>query len=313
MNYNIGILGAGALGTLYAHELGSASSNSCFFIADRERTLRLRSSGLRVNGQVLSCEVPLPDEKRETDLLIVALKYHHLVDALPLADRFVGPDTTIISVMNGVDSEDIIAGRFGRKHLLHCVALGMDAVREGREVHYSTPGKIVAGRAGSDAAAIENDQDIGKLKEICDAASFPLEIREDILKALWWKFMINIGVNQVSAITGTSYSFFQDRSSDAHALMNAAMQEVIQAAQLKNIDLSDKDITAWYSVLDRLGGKGKTSMLQDMEAGRKTEVEMFAGILLGFGKELGLELPVNRILFQLIRSREAAAGISPQP
>jgi 2-dehydropantoate 2-reductase len=211
--------------------------------------------------------------------------------------------------MNGVDSEEIIARRFGRKHLIHCVALGMDAVRKGSEVNYTTPGEIVAGRAGSESGSIKDDPDLCKLKAVCDAASFQLEIRDDILKALWWKFMINIGVNQVSAITGTSYGFFQDRGSHAHALMNAAMQEVIQVAQMKNIDLSDKDITAWYSVLDRLGAEGKTSMLQDMEAGRKTEVEMFAGILLNFGEELGLELPVNRILFQVIRSREAAAGI----
>ncbi len=309
MNFTIGILGAGALGSLYAHELGSAPSNSCFFIADKERSFRLRASNLSVNGRALSCDILLPEEKRKADLLIIALKYHHLGTALPLADSFVGPDTTIISVMNGVDSEEIIAARFGKEHLLHCLALGMDAVREGSKVTYTTPGKIVAGRAGADETAIEKDPDIARLKAICGAASFPLEIRRDILKALWWKFMINIGVNQVSAISGTSYRYFQDRNSHAHALMNEAMKELIQVAQMKHIDLSEKDITAWYSVLDTLGPEGKTSMLQDMEAGRKTEVEMFAGILLDFGRELGLELPVNRTLFQLIRSREAAAGI----
>lgn len=309
MAYSIAILGAGALGALYANELGSSPEVSCFFIAGGERAARLRSSGITVNGRRIRAEVRGPEEAVEADLLLVALKYHNLPEALPLADPFAGEHTTILSVMNGVDSEEIIARRFGSARLLYTVALGMDAVREGSEVRYTTSGKLVTGKPGARGAEAENDPDIIKIRTICGLAGMPLEISGDILKAMWWKFMINIGVNQVSAITGAPYRFFQDRNSDAHALMLSAMREVILVARAKGIDLSEADIEAWHTVLDRLGPDGKTSMLQDVEAGRKTEVEMFAGILLEYGREVGLELPVNRMLLQLIRSREAAAGL----
>ncbi|ADK79633.1 ketopantoate reductase family protein [Sediminispirochaeta smaragdinae] len=304
----IAILGAGALGSLYAYELSKVPSNSCFFIADGDRAKRLKKALPTVNGARLRAEVREPNEGSPADLLIVSLKYHHLQEALASALPFVGEQTTIISVMNGVDSEEIIAARFGQDHVVHCVALGMDALRENGKVHYTTCGRLVIGRPEKGRTDVQEDRDIGKIETVCRGSGIGLEVSDDILKSLWWKFMINIGVNQISAITGASYRFFQDRKSPAHALMNDTMKEVVLVAQKKGIGLDETDIAAWYTVLDSLGPDNKTSMLQDVEAGRKTEVEMFAGILLKLGKEVGLDLPINSFILKTILSIEGVAG-----
>ena len=86
------------------------------------------------------------------------------------------------------------------------------------------------------------------------------------------------------------------------------MAEVITLAQASGVALNSGDITAWYRVLQGMAPAGKTSMLQDLEAGRKTEVEMFAGKVVALGEKLGLATPVNQTLYQIIQVLEARSA-----
>lgn len=115
--------------------------------------------------------------------------------------------------------------------------------------------------------------------------------------------MINVGVNQVSAVMGLTYGAIR-ASTEAKNMMDAAMREVISTAQALYIDLSEHDLVEWYSVLDTLGSSRKTLMLQDVEAGRKTEVEMLAGIVINLGKVHNIPTPVNQQLFDELKRIE---------
>lgn len=307
MSDTIAILGAGALGFLYARELHAPGKRDCFFIAQGERAEGLRQRRTRVNGVPLELPVKEPKGTGEhpvADLLIVALKHHHLEEALPLARPFLHSHTIIISVMNGITSEDIISRTLSQGRVVHCVALGMDAVRSEEAVRYTTPGKLILGKPGITGGAKGEDPDLIRLREIFVGTEVPLLFSDDIIRDQWWKFMINVGVNQVSAVTGGVYRFFQKRGSHTRALMDQAMGEVLQVAEKLGIELGQQDMDRWYTVLDTLGPENKTSMLQDMEAHRKTEVEMFAGTLIDLGERHGLDLPVNRTILGIIRARE---------
>jgi 2-dehydropantoate 2-reductase len=89
--------------------------------------------------------------------------------------------------------------------------------------------------------------------------------------------------------------------------MEALMREVIALAGPSGVNLGEQDITDWYQVLKTLSPDGKTSMLQDVEAGRKTEVEIFGGTVVALGQRHDVPTPVNRTLFQIIRVLEGAA------
>jgi 2-dehydropantoate 2-reductase len=138
------------------------------------------------------------------------------------------------------------------------------------------------------------------VQEAFTRAGLPHETPEDMPRALWWKFMINVGMNQASAVMGASYGVFRS-SEDARALMRSLMEEVITLAKAKEVRLAAKDIEDWLAILPDLAPEGKTSMLQDMEAGRPTEVEMFAGKVMALGRELGIATPVNEALRHIIR------------
>jgi len=91
--------------------------------------------------------------------------------------------------------------------------------------------------------------------------------------------------------------------------MEAAMREAIMIADREGVALSESDIDAWEVVLAGLNPEGKTSMLQDVEAGRKTEVEMFAGKVIELGRRHEVPIPVNKKLFEMIGEIEAGEAI----
>jgi 2-dehydropantoate 2-reductase len=120
-----------------------------------------------------------------------------------------------------------------------------------------------------------------------------------MIRMLWWKFMVNVGMNQASAVMRAPYGVIQS-SPHARELMEALMREVVVLAKAGGINLVEKDIDDWYGFLKTLSPRGKTSMLQDIEAGRKTEIEIFAGKVVELGKTHGIPTPVNETLLRII-------------
>lgn len=301
------ILGAGALGAAYAGLLYEMDENIVAFIAAGERGKRLRDQGVIVNGKPYPVAVCSPEEiANPADLVIVAVKHHHLDQAIGELKRAVGDGTTLISVMNGIDSEERIGSVYGMEKVLYAVNVGIDALRDGNRVTYKNQGRLLFGEARNPVRT----ERVRRMKEFFDGAGIACEVPEDMIRTLWWKFMINVGINQASAVLGGSYRLFQT-SPEARDLMASAMEEVIRLAAEAGVHLTDEDVRNWYTVLDSLNPSGKTSMLQDVEAGRKTEVEMFAGKVIELGRRYGVPTPVNERLFGEIRRIED--GLKREP
>ena len=298
---SVSILGAGAMGAAYAAMFSDAGDFSVSFVARGARYQRLSQNALMVNGKRYTVAVEHPDRvAQSSDLIIVALKHHHLADALPDLKHLVDDHTIILSVMNGLESEEIIGARYGMEKMVYAIAVAIDAVHEDDRYTYGDPGKIIFGlpSAGKAYGRLE------RLQEALNRAAIPNEISGDIQRDLWWKFMINVGINQASAVLGAPYRVFQT-SPDAMALMKLLMAEVVNLAQPAGIDLTGKDIEAWCRILSGLSPQGKTSMLQDMEAGRKTEVEIFAGKVVSLGAQYQVPTPVNSAVLHIIKALES--------
>ena len=297
---NIAILGAGALGAAYASLFLDAGNFSVSFIAKGDRYIRLQEQPIIVNGKSYGVPIVHPSEITFTaDLIIVALKQHHLVEGISDLTNFIGEQTVIISVLNGLDSENLIGAKFGMGKMLYCVAVGIDAVRDEGEVTYSTVGKLIFGEAHNQKLS----ERVLMVQLAFDQAGIAYETPVNMLHTMWWKFMVNVGVNQASAVMRAPYGVFQT-SPDAQALMVTLMREVIVLSQHAGIDLGETAVADWFKVLHTLSPDGKTSMLQDIEAGRKTEVDIFAGKVVELGEEFGVPTPINQTMLQIIRVLE---------
>jgi 2-dehydropantoate 2-reductase len=296
----VAILGAGAMGSAYASRFAEAPGCTTVLVARGERGERLAREGIVVNGVPYHLPVVHPEEEAlPADLILVALKHHHLPNAVNDLQVLVGAETTILSVMNGLDSEEMLGAVYGMDKVLYTVAVGIDAVRDGNRVTYTKPGTLYFGEA-TNAPPGERVRCVGAL---LDRAGIAHETPPDMIRTLWWKFMINVGVNQASAVMRAPYGAFQS-SPEAQALMETLMREVIALAEAEGVGLSEADIRAWYGFMNGLSPEGKTSMLQDVEAGRKTEVEMFAGKVVELGAVRGIPTPVNETLLRIIHVLE---------
>src|SRR5512136_109211 len=142
------IIGAGALGAAYGALLYDMDMRSVLFVAGGERFERLRKEGLIVNDKHYFIPVVLPEDlSAPADLVIVAVKHHHLDDAIRDMRNAVGAETTIMSVMNGIESEERLGAVYGMEKVLYAVSVGIDALRDGNRVNYTNQGKIFFGEA----------------------------------------------------------------------------------------------------------------------------------------------------------------------
>ncbi len=293
------VAGAGALGALYGHKFIEKKKN-IFFLADGKRKTRLESDGLIVNGKKYPVKCTDGNPAFKPDFILIAVKYHNLPEIIEQIKNMVTEETVIISVLNGIDSEEIIKNSLKKGKILLSVPLGMDAVRDGNATIFTNEGKLFFGHF--DNSTTEND--IKPVKDLFIECSLAHEIPEDIKHVMWFKFMINTGINQVSAILNANYEFMRSNVY-AKELMDQTMLEVIKVANAEGVDLSGSDLTKWYGILASLGGDGKTSMCQDTEAKRKTEVQMLSGKMIELGQKHNIDVTINKVLYNLIRAKES--------
>jgi 2-dehydropantoate 2-reductase len=299
----VAILGAGAMGAFFATRFYENGFDTCL-IARGSRYEKLTRDGLIVNGTKFTIPVVDPDSAaRPVDLILVALKHHHLQEAARGLDKLVGDSTVFLSVMNGLESEEILGSMYGMDKVVYAISLGIDAVRVGNEIKYTTPGKHYFGEAHNEVITPR----VKRIQEAFQKAGIAYETPVDMMRWLWWKFMINVGINQASAVTRMPYRAFQTDPL-AQQLMESLMREVIELAKAAGIALSEEDIANWYPVLNRLSPDGKTSMLQDIEARQKTEVEVFSGRVISLGKQYNIPTPVNERIFNTIKMLEKGYG-----
>lgn len=296
----ISMIGLGAIGAAYGSKLYDMDPECLRVIVSKERAERYSKNGFIINNKTYNFSYVLPEEDSgPADLILVAVKYHDLPQAIEDIKNHVGPDTIIVSLMNGILSEEIIGKEYGMERMLYAMCLAIDAVREGNNIKLSSFGEIHFGEKKNTVYSSK----VLAVKELFERAGINYEIPEDMLRTLWWKFMINTGINQTSAVLRAPYGVFC-QVKEAYDFMVSTMEEVLQLSEKMGISLNEEDIARFGEVLKKLAPDGKTSMLQDIEAGRKTEVEMLSGTVCELGRKYGVSTPVNEALFRMIRTLE---------
>ncbi len=302
----ISVIGLGAVGASYAARIADSDpAIELRVVADGPRADRFRSEGVVVNGERYRFPVVEPQQRAApADLVIVAVKCHHLPESIDQLAGQVGPDTIILSLLNGITSEEVLSAAYPQAYVPLAAAVGIDAVRDGAGVRYSSLGWVEFG----DPTPGERSPGSVRLENLLAAAGIAFVVQADMRHALWWKFLVNTGVNQVSALLEAPYALVQTEG-PARDLMIAAQREVVAVAQASGVDLAEADIARFLDVLDTLGPDGYTSMAQDALAHRRTEVDQFAGTVVGLGHRYRVPTPVNGVLLQAFLAKHQLWGV----
>ena len=292
---NVLICGIGAVGSIYADKIQNYAPESLRVLVDEERYKRYIKNPIVFNGRELNFNYILPDDKSfKADLIIIATKYDGLHDVINNIENFVYDDTVILSLLNGVTSEKIVAETYGRDKLLYSYFIGHSAVRTGRLVIHDDVNTIVYGSENSD-----DFENVQRVKKYFDNAGINYSIPDDIIHSLWLKYMLNVAANQATAILRLTFGEMLANDKCMEFAINL-MKEVQAVAKAEGVRNTDIMIEETIENLHKMIPEGKTSMLQDVEAGRKTEVDMFAGTVVRMGKKYGIATPYNKTIKELI-------------
>jgi 2-dehydropantoate 2-reductase len=314
------LAGAGAVGLTQASIIYQWNPKAIQILATGERFIRYKENGLKVNQEIIPFslvnevnKLGSPENPIYPDLIIIACKYHHLEQVIIDIKNYVGPDTLILSLLNGISSEEIIGESYGAKRLPLAMIMGTDAQHKNESTTFKQKGTIYFGEKKNPTingkANTRCSEKVQTIAAFFDEVGISYNIPENMLKKQWFKFMSNVGINQASAILKLPYGPFQNNKkpgniSYARQLMTDAMKEVVLIAQKEGIDLTEDDFQEWYDCLDSLTPESSTSMCQDIMAGRKTEVEMFALTVIELGKKHGIPTPVNQVFYYQIKTLE---------
>lgn len=300
---HIAIIGKGALGMLYGSMAADAlGEDAVTFAMDPARLARHAGDVCTVNGKVYPFRDRLPEEAGPQDLVILATKSYGLEGALGLVPSLLGEKTKIVSVLNGIRSEEQVAARFGWERIVPCVAQGMDAAHFGSALTYSKAGALHIGR-------FENtpEEALAEVEDILARAGIAHVVEPDIRYRMWAKFMLNVGINQTCCAFGATYGeVYADKTSELWRTFISAMREVVAVAQAEGVALTEQELSSYAALEETLDPSSTPSMGQDRINHHRTEVDEFSGEVMRRAEKHHILVPVNAFLNKRIREIEAA-------
>lgn len=293
----VAILGAGAVGSYIIWGLSGRKDIRLGVIAEEERAERMKK-GCMINDVAYHPEVWTPQEAKGTDLLIISLKYGALPGALEDIHAITGEHTTVMSLMNGVDSEEFISEKIGASHVMHSL-IKIASHKEGNG-YYFNPETTIGIIFGELTAPYQSER-VQAVEALFKGTGLHYRVTEHIREEIWSKFRLNVCNNLPQAILGAGVGCYQD-SVHMKQISDGLRRELEAVAAAKGIDISKADDSSSHG--SAVPPSARYSTLQDLDAGRHTEIDMFSGALVRMGRELGIPTPYNEYTYHMIKALE---------
>lgn len=299
---HVTVIGVGAVGAVLASKLTKyLGKENVECLADGERKARYERDGIFLNGEKQDFKFVESSNARESDLIIIATKNLQLNQAMEMMKKACGKKTLILSVLNGIQSEREIAKVYGEENLLYGFVISLNSIHEGKNVLCSDFGTVVFGEKNN-----AKNERTRALCELFEKSGMRYKNPDDIHFEMWKKFFINTVFNTLSAITRSPYGGFK-----YEVMQNLARKvgtEFLRVAKAEGITLPETICEDAINMMCHHDSRGKTSMLQDMEAGRKSENDFFCGTIVRLAKSHGISTPYCEFLRDLIEGSESVRG-----
>lgn len=293
----VAVLGAGAIGSYVIWGLAGREDIRLGVIAEGERAERLKK-GCIINGETYHPEVWTPQEACGAELLIVSLKYGALPGALDTIRAVTGENTTVMSLMNGLDSEEIIAGAIGEEHVLYSL-IKVPSHKEGDGYRFDP--QVKNGIIFGEICEPYESERVQAIERLFENSRLKYQVSEHIREEMWAKFRLNVSNNLPQAVLGAGVGCYRD--SEHMRYIRAGLRQELEAiAKAKGIDMSK--VSASADAGSTVSPAARYSTLQDLDAGRHTEIDMFSGVLIRMGAELGIPTPYNEYTYHIIKAME---------
>jgi 2-dehydropantoate 2-reductase len=297
----IAVIGSGAMGTLFGGLLASAGHEVWIISREQARAATLARSGIQMTGASRRrVRVHATADRRRVPAAAAAFVFVKAYDSAAagrVAARVLAREGIAVTLQNGLGNVEALVGALGRDRVVGGVtAHGATSLGVGRVCHAGKGPTVVAAPAGADA-------DVAGLARLLSDSGIATEVGDDLDALIWWKLILNAGINPVAAITRLRNGDLLSVAGAAR-LVAAAVREAAAVAAARGLAVAPGRAVARVREVCRATAKNVNSMLQDVLHGRRTEIEAINGAIVAEAARLGLSVPVNGFLVHAVRAIE---------
>jgi 2-dehydropantoate 2-reductase len=304
----IAVVGSGAMGSLFGAFLAESGNDVVLVDVWREHIDAINRFGLKVSGvsgeRIVRVKATTNhSEVGLVDLVILFVKSYDTEQAIRDSLTMISDETVVLTCQNGVGNVERIGEVIGISHVICGATMqGATLVRPGEIFHAGSGITYIGELDGSVSERIK------KIEAIFNNAGIRTEISRNIYGMIWSKLLINAGINPFGALTRLRNGELLEVPGMLE-LMTQAVNEGVEVAKALGIKLEIGDPVEALINTCRATAKNKNSMLQDIERGRRTEIDVINGAIVKYGRKVGVKTPVNELLTTLIRGLEKSISV----
>jgi 2-dehydropantoate 2-reductase len=303
----IAVFGTGAVGGYFGGRL-LQSGEDVSFIARGAHLAALRQQGLRITSPKGPFSGPVaatddPAEVGPVDVVIFTPKLYDVDSAAPRLAPLLGPDTVVITLQNGVETVGMVSRHVGDAHVAGGVAYVVAVVDEPGHVKHTTADRLVFGEAnGGESPRLRQFQEAGR------RAGFIADLSPHIDVDLWVKFVRLSTWSGMTTVTRSSMGIIR-QSADLMSMMDAALAEAMAVGRARGITFPDGLVEGTKEMVRNFPPESKSSMLEDLERGRRLELPWLSGAVARMGRESGVPTPTHAFINAVLQPHQAGARL----
>lgn len=305
----ITIVGPGAMGCLFAAFLAKSGEEVYLFDKRKDRAHSISKNGIKVEGisgefKVAVKATTVTKDIKDCNLVIICVKSYDTGKATEQIKSIVGKGTFVITLQNGVGNVEAISKIVGEEKTIGGVtSQGATLLGDGH-IRHAGKGDTVIGTADKRYRTKKVDE----IAKTLEKAGFHTKIADNIQNLIWSKLIINVGINALTAITRLNNGrLIEFEGTDA--ILEEAVKEAIKVAEAKGIKLIFDDPIGKVKGVCKATAGNVASMLQDVLKRRKTEIDYINGAIVKEAGRLNIEVPVNRLLTNLVKTLESSYNL----
>lgn len=303
----IAVVGAGAMGSIFGARFHQAGHETVLVDVAQSLVDTINAEGVAVvrGDDETVTRVPAttePETVGPVDIVVFFTKCYHTSAAAESARPLVGPDTVIASLQNGWGNGDVLAAAYPPGQVVVGVTYNSGLLQgPGRVLHPAEQPTLVGSFSdGGDGAT--------RLAEALESGGLATSVASPVRPEIWKKLILNAATLPASALTGMTAGAL-GTSQDMLDLVSETTREAVAVARALGYEIDfDERIGTILGLVEK-AGPTKASMLQDVEAGRRTEIDVINGAVVRAADEVGVAVPINRALMQLIKGWETQRGL----
>lgn len=292
------------MGCLYAGALHRAGAQVTLVDVDPAHIAAINERGLELDTRAGVETLPLravrPEQAAEpVEFVVLFTKTFHTDAALAGVKAIIGPDTHVLTLQNGLGNDEAVARHVARDRVIVGVStLPSDLVGPGRVRSHGEGGSKIYPAFGGDPAFAQ------RVAELLTAGGLPTHLEPAIQAAIWSKAIFNAAMNTLCALTRRTPGFLGAHA-ESKALIRAVVLEGVAAANAAGVAIEAQPILDLTEVSVTDHADHEASMLQDVKAGRRTEVDAINGAIVRAARAAGVATPVTETLWRLVKLEEA--------